>query len=158
MAVPKSTVFEWISTVVRLAMAGILIFAAVPKFQDIRGSVRAVRAYELLPEAIVPAVGTLLPVFEVVLAVFLLAGLFTRIAAIVWLVMMAAFTFGVIMAWARGLNIDCGCFGGGGEVPEGTTKYPIHLLERAGFIALGIWLYLFPTSRFSVDRWMRATV
>lgn len=156
MAVAKSTVFEWISTVVRLAMAGILIAAAIPKFADIPQSVRAVRAYDLLPEPVVPLVGTLLPVLEIVLAVFLLAGLFTRIAAIVWLAMMAAFMFGVIWAWARGLNIDCGCFGGGGEVPEGATNYPVHLAERIGFIALGTWLLLFPRSRFSVDGWMRA--
>jgi uncharacterized membrane protein YphA (DoxX/SURF4 family) len=156
MAVAKSTVFEWISTVVRLAMAGILIAAAIPKFADIPQSVRAVRAYDLLPEPVVPLVGTLLPVLEILLAVFLLAGLFTRIAAIVWLAMMAAFMFGVIWAWARGLNIDCGCFGGGGEVEEGATNYPVHLAERIGFIALGTWLLLFPRSRFSVDGWMRA--
>ena len=158
MAVARSTVFEWISTVVRLAMAGILIAAAIPKFADLPASVRAVRAYQFLPEAIVPAVGTLLPFLEVLLAVFLLAGLFTRIAAIVWLAMMAAFMAGVIWAWAKGLSIDCGCFGGGGEVPEGTTNYPKHLAERIGFVLLGTWLLIYPSSRFSVDRWMRATV
>ena len=51
MAVKRSEVFEWISTLVRLAMAGILIFAAIPKLQDIQQSIRAVRAYQLLPEA-----------------------------------------------------------------------------------------------------------
>lgn len=158
MAVAKTAVFEWISTVVRLAMAGILIFAAIPKLQDIPQSVRAVRAYKLLPGELVELTGTLLPVLELLLAVFLLAGLFTRIAAIVWLAMMAAFLFGVIWAWVQGYSIDCGCFGGGGEVPEGTANYPTHVLERLGFIALGTWLLLFPISRFSVDRWMRATV
>ncbi len=156
MAVKKTEVLEWISTLVRLAMAGILIAAAIPKLLDIPQSIIAVRAYRLLPEAIVPFVGTMLPIFELVLAAFLLAGLFTRLSSIVWLVMMAGFMTGVIWAWAKGLSIDCGCFGGGGDVAEGTTNYPLHMLERIGFVALGTWLAIFPRTKFSLDGWIRA--
>ncbi|MGC4174444.1 MauE/DoxX family redox-associated membrane protein [Demequina sp.] len=155
MAVKKSEVFEWISTVVRLAMAGILIAAAIPKIQDIPQSIIAVRAYRLLPEPVVPFVGTMLPFVELLLALFLILGLFTRIAAIVWLAMMAAFMFGVIWAWAKGYSIDCGCFGGGGDVAEGTTNYPMHMLERVGFVILGAWLLVYPRTKFSLDGWMR---
>jgi len=155
MAVKRSEVFEWISTIVRLAMAGILIAAAIPKLSDIPQSIIAVRAYRILPEALVPFVGTVLPIFELVLATFLFLGLFTRIAAIAWLAMMAAFMFGVIWAWANGYSIDCGCFGGGGDVAEGTTNYPVHMLERIGFVLLGTWLLLWPRTKLSLDGWMR---
>jgi uncharacterized membrane protein YphA (DoxX/SURF4 family) len=156
MAVKKSEILEWISTLVRLGMAGILIAAAIPKMQDIPQSIIAVRAYRLLPEAVVPFVGTMLPFLELALAVFLLLGLFTRIASVVWLAMMAAFMFGVAWAWIRGYSIDCGCFGGGGDVAEGTANYPLHMLERIGFVILGVWLLIFPRSKFSLDGWMRA--
>lgn len=145
----------WLSLLVRLAMAGILIFAAIPKLQDLDQSVRAVRAYRLLPEAVVPFVGTTLPFLELVLAALLLFGVFTRLAAFVWLGMMAAFLVGVIWVWAKGYSIDCGCFGGGGEVEEGATNYPLHLMERLGFIAMGTYLAVFPRSALSVDSWMR---
>ncbi|WP_084125543.1 MauE/DoxX family redox-associated membrane protein [Demequina sp. NBRC 110054] len=144
----------WISLLVRLGMAGILIAAAIPKLMDIPQSIRAVRAYQLLPEAIVPLFGTMLPIFELLLAAFLLAGLFTRWAAIAWLIMITGFMVGLIWAWAHGLSIDCGCFGGGGEVAEGTTNYPLHMLERTGFLILGFWLAFFPRTPFSLDRWM----
>ncbi|NTV40370.1 MAG: DoxX family membrane protein [Demequinaceae bacterium] len=145
----------WLSLLVRLSMAGILIAAAVPKMMDVDESVRAVRAYRLLPEAFVPLVGTALPYFELILAVVLIAGVFTRWTAIVWLLMMAAFVFGVAWAWAKGYSIDCGCFGGGGDVAEGTTNYPAHMLERAGFVALGVFLLVFPRTHASLDAWMR---
>lgn len=145
----------WISLLVRLGMAGILIAAAVPKMLDADESVRAVRAYRLLPEVVVPFVGTALPYLELVLAVVLIAGVFTRLASIAWLVMMAAFVFGVAWAWAKGYSIDCGCFGGGGDIPEGTTDYPGHMLERAGFVALGVFLLVFPRTPLSLDAWMR---
>lgn len=149
-----TTVQPWLSAVVRLSMAGILIAAAIPKMLDIPQSIIAVRAYRLLPEAIVPFVGTMLPFFELALAVVLIVGLFTRWAAIVWLLMMVGFSIGVIWAWSQGLSIDCGCFGGGGEVAEGTTNYPAHMLERAGFVILGIYLAIWPRSKFSLDNWM----
>lgn len=145
----------WISLLVRLGMAGILIAAAVPKILDADESVRAVRAYRLLPEVVVPFVGTALPYLELVLAVVLIAGVFTRLASIAWLVMMAAFVFGVAWAWAQGYSIDCGCFGGGGDIAEGTTNYPGHMLERAGFVALGVFLLVFPRTPLSLDAWMR---
>ncbi|MFP5359461.1 MAG: MauE/DoxX family redox-associated membrane protein [Actinomycetes bacterium] len=150
------TVQPWLSLIVRLGMAGILIAAAIPKLVDIPQSIRAVRAYRLLPEAVVPFVGTMLPFLELLLAVFLLAGLFTRLASLVWLLMMAGFLVGVIWVWVKGYSIDCGCFGGGGDVEEGTTNYPVHLVERLGFVAMGTYLAIWPRSRFSLDRWMRA--
>ena len=145
----------WLSTLVRLSMAGILIAAAIPKMLDIPQSIIAVRAYRLLPEAVVPLVGTMLPFLELALAAFLLVGLFTRLAAFAWLVMMAGFVTGVVWAWAHGLSIDCGCFGGGGDVAEGTTNYPLHMLERGGFVVLGTYLAIWPRSRFSLDGWMK---
>jgi uncharacterized membrane protein YphA (DoxX/SURF4 family) len=139
-------------------MAGILFAAAIPKLQDLPQSVIAVRAYRLLPEAVVPLVGHLLPIIEILLGLLLLIGLFTRFAAIMWLVTMALFVVGVVWAWTQGLQIDCGCFGGGGDLSEGeTTNYPAHLAERAGFIALGAYLFFYPRSRLSLDGWMSPT-
>lgn len=145
----------WLSMIVRLAMAGILIAAAIPKFADLGQSVRAVRAYRLLPEVVVPAVGNALPFFELVLAAVLIFGIFTRFAAFTWLLMMAGFLVGVIWVWAKGYSIDCGCFGGGGDVAADETNYPLHLMERLGFIAMGVFLAVFPRSALSMDAWIR---
>ena len=149
------TIQPWISLLVRLSMVGILVAAAIPKMMDLDQSVRAVRAYRLVPEVFVPFFGTALPFLEMTLALVLLVGVFTRAASVVWLIMMAAFVFGVAWAWAKGYSIDCGCFGGGGDVAAGTTNYPAHMVERAGFVALGLFLLLFPRTPLSLDAWMR---
>lgn len=145
----------WLSLEVRLAMGIIMIAAAVPKMMDVDASIRAVRAYRLVPEVFVPFFGTALPYFELVFGLVLIVGVFTRWAAILWLVLMAAFVFGVAWAWAKGYSIDCGCFGGGGDVAAGTTNYPQHMLERAGFVALGTFLLIFPRTHASLDAWMK---
>jgi len=150
-----AVVQPWLSLVVRLAMAGILIAAAIPKMTNSDESVVAVRAYRLVPDPLESFVGVALPYLELVLALVLLVGVFVRWSAVLWLVMMAAFVFGVIWAWAKGYNIDCGCFGGGGDVDPSEVNYPMHLLERAGFVVLGVFLLVFPRTNFSLDTWMR---
>ena len=47
-------------------------------------------------------------------------------------------------AWARGLSIDCGCFGGGGAVDPEQTAYGRELLRDAGFLLLAGWLVVRP--------------
>src|SRR5660398_51721 len=91
----------WISLLVRLAMGIIMIAAAVPKMMDVDESVRAVRAYRLLPEVVVPFVGTALPYFEFVFGLVLIVGVLVRWSAILWLALMAVFVFGVAWAWAK---------------------------------------------------------
>ena len=50
----------------------------------------------------------------------------------------------MIQAWARGLSIDCGCFGGGGAVDGGQTAYGRELLRDTGFLLLAGWLVVRP--------------
>jgi uncharacterized membrane protein YphA (DoxX/SURF4 family) len=151
-----SAIQPWISLIVRVAAGVVMLWAGIAKMLDIPASVRAVRAYELLPEAVVPWVGNLLPFLEIGLGMFLIAGLMTRRMAIVYLAMLAVYVFGAIWAWAHNLQIDCGCFGGDGILAEGaTTDYAGHLIERAGLIALGAWVLFFPRSSLSLDAWLR---
>src|SRR5699024_7535567 len=142
---------QWVSLLVRLALAGILVAAGLAKLLQPLVAVQAVAAYELLPQALVPIVGYGLPLLEVALAGLLVAGLLARWVAVVTGVLMMVFIAGVASAWARGLSIDCGCFGGGGQVAPGQTQYVTEILRDLGFIVLAAWLVVFPLSRFSLD-------
>jgi uncharacterized membrane protein YphA (DoxX/SURF4 family) len=109
---------DWVGLLARVVTGGVWIVAGALKLPDPAASVRAVRAYDLLPEAVVPTVGHLLPVVEVVVGVLLLLGLLTRPAAVVSSLLFVAFIDGIASAWARGMSIDCGCFGG----PTASTR------------------------------------
>jgi uncharacterized membrane protein YphA (DoxX/SURF4 family) len=142
----------WVSLVARLVFAGVLAAAGGLKLADSPAEQeRAVRAYQLLPEGVDTMVGYTLPLLELILALLLLVGLGTRITAAVSGLLMVAFVVGVASAWARGLTIDCGCFGGGGEVAASETKYPEEILRDIGLVLLGAWLVLFGAGRFALD-------
>lgn len=144
-------VLPWVATVLRLVLAGVLGVAGALKLPDPDASVRAVRAYRLLPEAVVPAVGFGLPVLELGLAVLLLLGLATRLAAVLGGLLLVAFIVGIASAWARGLSIDCGCFGGGGEVAAGQTRYLSEIVRDVLLVGAAAVLALGPRSRWSLD-------
>ena len=111
-------------------------WAAVAKMGDPAASVRAVRAYELLPEWLAKGVGYGLPFLEIGLAVLLIAGLATRLAAVLSSALLVVFLVGIISAAARGLQIECGCFGGGGQLGAGqSTAYTGEILRDAGLLA-----------------------
>jgi uncharacterized membrane protein YphA (DoxX/SURF4 family) len=99
-------------------------------------------------------IGLALPFVEIVLGILLLLGLFTRPVAIVSTVLMVAFIIGISQAWARGLTIDCGCFGGGGQIGAAETRYPQEIARDAAFALAGGWLVWRPRSLASLDRFL----
>jgi len=144
-----------LGTVGRLILAGVLLWAGGAKLGDLGASVRAVNAYELLPYELARVIGAALPFVEVALGLLLLAGLATRVVAAVTAALMAVFIAGIASAWARGLNIDCGCFGGGGELAAGASpSYGWEIARDVALLAIAVALTVWPRSALSVDGWI----
>ena len=133
-----------VGTVARLGLAAVFLVSGVLKAIDPDGTYVAVRAYDVLPKAAVAVVAGVLPWLEIALGLLLLAGLATRAVAVAGAGLLLVFVAGVTQAWARGLSIDCGCFGGGGVVDPGETAYGRELLRDAGFLLLAGWLIVRP--------------
>jgi uncharacterized membrane protein YphA (DoxX/SURF4 family) len=130
--------------VTRLGLAAVFLVSGVLKAIDPDATYVAVRAYDLLPKLGVALVAGALPWLEIVIGLLLLAGIATRAVAVVSAVLLLGFMAGVAQAQARGLSIDCGCFGGGGAVDPGQTTYGRELLRDAGFLLLAGWLVVRP--------------
>ena len=142
----------------RLVVGGVWLVAGILKLPDPAGTVRAVRAYQLLPESVVPLVGHGLPVLEVLVGACLLLGLLTRLTAVLSGLMLAAFVVGIASAWARGLAIDCGCFGeGAGPGVNATAAYPWDIARDLGLLLLSGWLAWRPRTPYAVDEWLVPT-
>ena len=143
---------EWLGFAARLVIGGVWIVAGVLKLPDPAASVRAVRAYDLLPEAVVPMVGHLLPVVEVVVGTALVLGLLTRGGALVSALLFLVFVGGIASVWARGISIECGCFGGGGARQDASSSYPLEIARDVALLALSVFLVWSPRTRFALDR------
>lgn len=141
----------WLSTAARLLLGGVWLVAGASKIADLDASVRAVRAYRLLPETAAQVVGAGLPAVELLLGVLLVVGAGVRAAAAVSAVLMLAFVVGIASAWARGLRIDCGCFGSGGELGAGQDPtYGLELARDAALTVLAVLLTRWPAGRLAL--------
>jgi len=142
---------EWVGTVARFVTGAVWVWAGLVKLPDPDESVQAVRAYQLLPGDLAITVGHLLPVLEVVVGGCLLLGLLTRGAAVVSALLFVAFVVGIASVWARGIDIDCGCFGGGGYDPDARSQYPWEIARDLGLLLLSAYLVRQGRTRLALD-------
>lgn len=141
----------WRALAARLVVGGVWIYAGAVKLLDPAQSVEAVRAYQLLPGDTASTVGQLLPVIEVVVGMCLVLGLFTRTFAVVSALLFVVFIAGIASVWFRGIDIDCGCFGGGGNDADAVSAYPWEIARDTGLLLLSLLLARARSSRLSLD-------
>lgn len=143
----------WIGFVFRLVLAAVLGYAGLVKLFEDEGAKRAILAYRVFPVEWASFLGYAMPTLELVLALLLLIGLFTRWAAAITGLLMLAFIAGIIGVWVRGYSIDCGCFGGGGDVtPEGINqRYLIEIIRDLVFALMAGFLVLWPRTRIALE-------
>ena len=146
------TAQPWIGFIARLTLGGVLFIAGYLKVSAPDKSQMAVRAYEMLPISVANTLGLILPFIEVAIGALLILGSLTRVVAALGGFTMVIFIIAISQAWARGLNIDCGCFGGGGAVEPGQTKYLQEILRDTGLALLAAYLIRYPVTKFSVDK------
>lgn len=128
----------WAGLIARLVTGGVWIVAGGLKITEPDASIAAVRAYQLLPSSVAETVGLALPAIELVVGLALVLGVFARGAAVISALLFAAFIVGIASVWARGIEIDCGCFGGGGAEPGAASAYPWEIARDAALLAASV--------------------
>ncbi len=149
---------DWVGLAARLILGIGLFYAGAIKIGRLESNVTQVALYQLpIPDWMVTLVGYAQPFVEIAVGLLLIIGLFTRISAALGTIAMVVFIGGIAWAWSQGLQIDCGCFSIGGELPEGAqTKYVQDILRDLGMMACGIWLWVRPASAIALDTWLLA--
>jgi uncharacterized membrane protein YphA (DoxX/SURF4 family) len=141
----------WLTLVARLLVGGVLVVAGYLKVGNIAKSKMAVRAYEVLPISIANLLGEILPWLEIGAGLLLILGVAVKWSSIFAAALMFIFVAAIAQAWARGLSIDCGCFGGGGQVAPGKTRYLQEILRDLGLAITALYLIRYPLGRFGIE-------
>ena len=147
-----STLQPWVTLAARILLGVVLVLAGYLKAKSPAQAQMAVRAYKLLPISIANIFGLSLPWLEIGAGILLIVGIAVRYAALFGGLLMLLFVGAISQAWARGLSIDCGCFGGGGQVAAGHTKYLQEILRDLGLTLSAVFLYLNPHGKFGLDK------
>lgn len=123
------------AVVLRIALGVIFVYAAWVKLQT-RWELfaLAIDSYQMLPMKGVELVAHTLPWVELVVGLGLILGLWLRVWATIASVMLAVFFGLMVRAYAKGMEISCGCFGPGEIISWKTLLRDGSLL--AGALAL----------------------
>ena len=116
-------------------VGGVFIYAGALKVGAPLAFADSVASFRLLPVALINPVALSLPIFEVVVGLSLVVGVRRRACAMMIAVMCGVFAVALIQALARGIEVDCGCFGGGAP----STLKTVWSLVRDLFLGALAW-------------------
>ena len=130
----------YVINISRFSIALVLLYAGGVKMLDFEKSIMAVGSYQIVNPDLARVFGTFLPVIEVMLGTAILFKVLHPVANYIAALLMLVFILIIISVWARGLSIDCGCFGGGGELPEDgkVLRYSIDIARDFLFMAMAL--------------------
>jgi uncharacterized membrane protein YphA (DoxX/SURF4 family) len=140
-----------LKVVLRWLLAILLIWAALGKIANLQEFHASLAAYKLpLPNALLRLTVTVLPWLELLCGILLVTGGLHR-AALLWTVLLCAvFVLAAGQAWARGLEISCGCLKLG-FLGDGAAKHTLESVQFAfvrAAMLLAAAVYLFRTDHY----------
>jgi len=124
--------------IARILLALILASAGVLKLPDPSGVAEGMAAFRMLPAWAIAPLALGIPVFEMLVGVFLLLKGFSRPAALAATGLSLAFVVLYASAFARGLDVRCSCFGAL-EIFRVTTAGG--LARAVVLLGLSAWVY-----------------
>ena len=124
----------------RLALGGVFIYAGALKIVDPQSFARDIHHFQLTPWTVSVVVAVYLPWLEILAGLALILRRLPLGAALALVIMNAVFLLALSTAWARGLDISCGCFGK--EAHNIQTHFPQLFLRDAALLATAIILFI----------------
>lgn len=144
---PARSPLPALGLVIRLVAATVWLVAGAAKVVDLEHFHAQVEQYRLLPHALEAPFAYTLPFVELLVGLYLLVGLLTRVAAVAGCILMTLFLIAQTQAWARGLSLDCGCFGSLTHERVGAATIVRDLALGAPTLVMAIW----PARLLSLD-------
>lgn len=137
----------YISLISRLILGTVFIVVGVTKIIDPKLFSNEIGNYEMLPDILINIPAIILPWLELVVGFMLVLGVKLKENAFIAGVLLILFTLAVSIAWARGLNINCGCFSAIKEEKVGILK----ILQNSGMIVLSFLIFISKNNKFRLS-------
>jgi uncharacterized membrane protein YphA (DoxX/SURF4 family) len=123
--------------VLRIVLGAVFVYAAYTKLRyPWQLFAMSIDSYELLPLWAVTFLARTLPWAELAIGVLLVAGRWLRLSTTVTTLLLLVFFVLMIRAYAKGMEINCGCFGPGEAISWKTLVRDGSLLAGSVLLTL----------------------
>lgn len=135
----------------RAVLGAVFLLAGISKALDMNAFAGEISAYQMAPGALVSPMSIAMPLVEILIGVYLLLGLMQRWSAAAAGALLLIFIAAMGQAMARGLTLDCGCFGNALGLNAFRDSVSVGTITRdALWLLLAIHLFFVP-GIWSVD-------
>lgn len=128
------------------------MYASLDKLMNQEAFSRAIYNYKFLPEIFINGLAIVLPYLELFTGLLLILGIFKRGSSLLIAVMLVVFLIALGQAYARGLDIDCGCFGLDKELENVNQKSDILLRIAEDILLLTGTIIIFIKSKITINK------
>jgi hypothetical protein len=135
----ENTLMRLAHNAAKLIIGGIFLYAAFDKIAHPAAFAKDVYNYQILPDAVVNLVALVLPWIELFAGACLLTGVWVPGAVLITNGLLLIFLAALVLNYARGLDVNCGCFSTGDTTPAMSIGW--YLLRDALFMMIGALLF-----------------
>ena len=101
---------KYFQTTLRIILGIVFVYASAGKLFNTEDFAKAILRYEFLPVYFVNLMAIIMPWVEFFTGILLITGIFRKASSLLASVSLIAFLIALTSAFARGLDISCGCF------------------------------------------------
>lgn len=121
----------------RIILGFVFIYAGAEKISDPSAFSTSISNYRLLPVYLVNLFAITMPWIEIATGIMLIFGISVKENVFILNALLLVFIIAIAISLARGLSIDCGCFGKGNQI--GLQK----LVENSIMFFAGVLLIIY---------------
>lgn len=123
--------------ILHLLFGGVFVYAGIMKAWNPMVFLDDVRSFALLPDPYAAMLSMFLPWLEIFAGLAVIVGVLRKAGLVVLNLSLLMFLGAIIIAWMRGTDIRCGCFGGSSDA---ASSYIELIIRDLVLLNLGIWL------------------
>ena len=123
-----------VTKLLNLTFGGVFVYAGVLKAWNPQTFLDDVRSFDLLGDPWAAWLAMGLPWLEILAGLAVITGLLRPGGLLTLNALLLLFLGAILLSWARGLDLSCGCFGG----DTAASDYPTLLLRDLALLALGL--------------------
>lgn len=140
----KNKIIDYAIAFTRIYLALVFILSGLDKINDLTTFSQSIENYRILPIGIVNIFAIIIPWLELVAGGLLLLGFYIKENSTIILSLLIVFTFSVISAVLRNLDIDCGCQG----TYDGQKVGMLKIIENVSLMIVAILSIMKPKQLF----------
>ena len=147
---------EMISFLLRVTIGGIFTVSGLSKIADPISFYSTLMGFRILPDFLLNFAAVFLPWLELLLGLSVVLGVLYTTGALMLAALNTAFALAIVSVIARGIDIDCGCFGLLADILHIPDKADWTAIVRDMiFTAMSYYIFHVKTTMFSLENYLR---